>query len=168
MRWFVLFATLMFASANARSQEGALYRCPSNEYTNMLSAAAAEARHCTKIAKAEWVLAGGDPAGMQYQYNERYTVFRGNGLIETWLQVLPATQESGEGSGTQAPRDVMTVSPHRIQCGRNTIASGNVYYFDPRDNTVVKDSRPGTPFFPPPERVSAVLIHDLCTDGRAR
>ncbi|HEX4235983.1 MAG TPA: hypothetical protein VH041_16980 [Caldimonas sp.] len=168
MRWFLFFATLMLASANARSQAGALYRCPSNEYTNMLSAAAADARQCTKIGKAEWVLAGSDHAGMQYQYNERRTVFRGNGLIETWLQVMPSAQEPDEGSDPLAPKEVMTVSPQRIECGRNTIASGNVYYFDPRDNTVVKDSRPRNPFFPPPEPVSAALIRDLCAAGRAR
>ncbi|HEY2562045.1 MAG TPA: hypothetical protein VGI48_20245 [Caldimonas sp.] len=134
----------------------------------MLSAAAADSRHCTKIAKAEWVLAGDDRAGAQYQYNDRRTVFRGNGLIETWLQVIPSAQGTAEGSAARPPRDVMTVSPQRIECGRNTIASGSVYYFDPRDNTVVKDARSRSPFFPPPEHVSEVLIRDLCAAGRAR
>jgi hypothetical protein len=167
MRWFVFFATLMLASANARAQAGALYRCSENEYTNMLSAAAADARHCTKIAKAEWVLAGSDRSGMQYQYNERRTVFRGNGMIETWLQVIPSAHEAGQGVDARAS-EVKTVSPQRIECGRNTIASGNVYHFDPRDGTVIRDLSPRSPFFPPPERVSEVLIRDLCADGRAR
>jgi hypothetical protein len=157
----------MFASVNARAQAGALYRCSANEYTNMLSAAVAEARHCTRLATAEWVLAGSDPSGMQYQYNERRTVFRGNGLIETWLQVIPSAQDAGERLDARAS-EVKTVSPQRIECGRNTIASGSVYRFDPRDNTVVKDTSPRSPFFPPPERVSKVLIRDLCADGRAR
>src|SRR3982751_1513685 len=87
-----LCAILVLTSSPARAQVGALYRCASNEYTNMLSAPEAVARGCTKIGKAEWVVAASDRSGAQYEYNDRRTVFRSDGSIETWLQVVPAGQ----------------------------------------------------------------------------
>ena len=132
-----LFAVFVLASSPARAQVGALYRCPANEYTNMLSAADAGARGCAKIARAEWVVAASDSTGRQYEYNDRRTVVRGNGLIETWLQVIPSPRA---GSGETTAADLRIVSPHLIRCATRRIASGAIYLFDPRDNTVVKDT----------------------------
>ena len=144
-----------------------MYRCPAGEYTNMLSAAEAQARQCTKIANAEWVLAASDSNGRKYEYNDRRTVFRGNGLIETWLQVVRSVLPGGDGADAQRAADVRAVSPRVIECSRRTIAAGPTYFFDPRDNTVVKDASEKSADFPPPPAIREVLIRQLCTDGRA-
>jgi hypothetical protein len=161
-------ALFVLLSAPAQAQVGALYRCPSNEYTNLLSAAAANARGCTKIAKAEWVVAASDSAGTQYEYNDRRTVFRGHGLIETWLQVVPPVRDGMDAFDARLAEGVKAVSRQVIECARRTIASGATYFFDPRDNTVVKDTSERSAFFPPPEPVAEELIRSLCADARAR
>ena len=165
---FLAVCTLASVSGPAHAQVGALYRCPSNEYTNMLSVAEADAHGCTEIAKAEWVVAASDSDGRQYEYNDRRTVFRGDGLIETWLQVVPAVHDRASASDAQRADGVKTVSRQVIECARRTIASGATYFFDPRDNTVVKDMSERSAFFPPPEPVAEKLIRNLCADGRAR
>ena len=157
----------VFAPVLAQAQVGALYRCPSNAYTNTLSADEAAARHCRKIADAEWVLSGSDANGAQYEYNDRRTVFRGDGTIETWVQVVPPARAAARDDVVPAA-DVKTVSRHVIECGRNTIASGATYIFDPRDNSVLRDSRAANPFFPPPQAVATALIRNLCAEGRSR
>ena len=64
LRGLVVGAALLLATASpAFAQVGALYRCASNEYTNMLTAEEAAARGCAKIAKAEWVASGSDASG---------------------------------------------------------------------------------------------------------
>lgn len=163
-----LVAVCTLMSAPAHAQVGALYRCHSNEYTNMLSAAEAGARGCAKIARAEWVVAASDSGGRQYEYNDRRTVFRGNGLIETWLQVVPAVHDEPGTSHDQPSDGVKTVSRHVIECTRRTIASGATYLFDPRDNTVIKDTSERSALFPPPAPVAEELIRSLCSDSRAR
>jgi hypothetical protein len=157
-------ALALAAASPARAQVGALYRCAVNEYTNMLTADEAGARGCTKIAKAEWIASGGDIGGRKYEYNERRTVDRGNGMIETWLQVVPSP---GDVAAADAGI-VKTVSRHVIQCDRHTIASGATYLFDPRDNSVVKDTREQSPYFPPPGPVAEALFLQLCGSGRSR
>jgi hypothetical protein len=158
-RALVAVAALLLWTGPSQAQVGALYRCATNEYTNMLTAEQATAQGCTKIAKAEWVASGSDWGGRRYEYNERRTVFKGNGLVETWLQVATASDANDAGA-------VRTVSRQVIQCDRRTIASGATYLFDPRDNSVVKDSREQNPYFPPPQAVAETLIRRLCANGR--
>ena len=66
-----------------------------------------------------------DANGNKYEYNDRRTVFRGNGLIETWVQVV---RSALPGTDTEAQRwaGVKTVSPHVIECSHRKIASGLV------------------------------------------
>jgi hypothetical protein len=156
----------LLAAKPAHAQVGALYRCPSNAFTNTLSAGEASARGCRKIADAEWVLSGSDANGSQYEYNDRRTVFRNDGTIETWVQVVPTTNAAGGDTLPEA--GVKTVSRHVIECARNTIAAGATYIFDPRDNSVVRDGRMRNPFFPPPEAVAITLIRKLCAERAAR
>ena len=157
-------AALAFA-APSHAQVGALYRCATNEYTNMLTADEAAARGCTKIARAEWVASGSDASGRKYEYNDRRTVFRGNGVVETWLQVVPPAPETLLGDDAAV---VKTVSRQLIRCDRRTIASAATYVFDPRDNSVVRDRREQSPYFPPPPAVAATLLRDLCASAGAR
>src|SRR5438105_1069648 len=124
-----LAALLPMLCAPAHAQVGALYRCPSHQYTNMLAAAQADALGCTRIANAEWVVAARDSGGRQYEYNERRTVFRGHGLIETWLQVVPAMHDGASAADAQLGGGVKTVSRHVIECARRTIASGATYVY---------------------------------------
>jgi hypothetical protein len=158
-------AALLFVAAPSFAQVGALYRCASNEYTNMITADEANARGCTKIAKAEWVASGSDASGRKYEYNERRTVFRGNGVVETWLQVVPSVPETVPGDDAAV---IKTVSRQLIRCDRHTIASGATYTFDPRDNSVVRDGREQSPYFPPPGPVAEKLMRNLCANAGAR
>jgi hypothetical protein len=162
---FVAIAALLLLAAPSHAQVGALYRCATNEYTNMLTADEAAARGCVKIAKAEWVASGSDASGRKYEYNERRTVFKGNGIVETWLQVVPSAPEVAPGDDAAV---VKTVSRQLIRCDRQTIASGATYVFDPRDNSVVRDSREQSPFFPPPGPVAQTLIRHLCANAATR
>jgi len=161
LRALATVAALLLWAGPLQAQVGALYRCATNEYTNMLSAEQATAQGCTKIAKAEWVASGSDWGGRKYEYNERRTVFKGNGLVETWLQVATDSDTNNADAA-----DVRTVSRQVIQCDRRTIASGAAYLFDPRDNSVVRDSREQNPYFPPPQAVAETLIRRLCGSGR--
>ena len=165
LRAIAAILVLAFAAAPAHAQVGALYRCATNEYTNMLTADEAAARGCTKIAKAEWVASGSDASGRKYEYNERRTVFKGDGTVETWLQVVPSQPETLPGDDATV---VKTVSRQWIRCDRGTIASGATYLFDPRDNSVVRDSREQNPYFPPPSAVAETLIRRLCASRGAR
>ncbi|HTJ05273.1 MAG TPA: hypothetical protein VL624_07995 [Caldimonas sp.] len=158
-------ALLLAAAPPALAQVGALYRCASNEYTNMITAEDAAARGCAKIAKAEWVASGSDASGRKYEYNDRRTVYRGDGIVETWLQVVPAAPEVIAGEDAAI---VKTVSRQLIRCNRHTIASGATYTFDPRDNSVVRDSREQSPFFPPPGPVAETLMRNLCANAGGR
>jgi len=163
LRALAAIAALAFATAPSHAQVGALYRCATNEYTNMLSADEAAARGCAKIAKAEWVASGSDASGRKYEYNDRRTVFRGDGIVETWLQVVPAAPETAAGDDAAV---VKTVSRQLIRCDRRTIASGATYVFDPRDNSVVRDGREQSPYFPPPGPVAETLMRRLCANAR--
>ena len=165
LRALVTGAALLLAAAPSFAQVGALYRCASNEYTNMLTADDAAARGCVKIAKAEWVASGSDASGRKYEYNDRRTVYRGDGIVETWLQVVPPVPETAPGDDAAV---VKTVSRQLIRCNRHTIASGATYVFDPRDNSVVRDSREQSPYFPPPSPVAEVLMRRLCASAGAR
>ena len=161
-----LCALFLLATAPAQAQVGALYRCSAVEYTNMLSASEAEARQCAKIGNAEWVVAASDSAGNTYEYHDRRTVFRPNGSIETWLQVVRSALPENEPAGARTA-DVRTVSLQTIECGRKRIASGPTYLFDPRDNSVIRDAGVRSAFFPPPQVVAEALIRKLCAEGRA-
>jgi len=163
LRALATIAALAFAAAPSHAQVGALYRCATNEYTNMLTADEAAARGCAKIAKAEWVASGSDASGRKYEYNDRRTVFRGDGIVETWLQVVPAAPETAAGDDAAV---VKTVSRQLIRCDRRTIASGATYVFDPRDNSVVRDGREQSPYFPPPGPVAEALMRRLCANAR--
>ena len=160
-----LCTLLVLAAPPAQAQVGALYRCSSVEYTNMLSASEAQARQCAKISNAEWVAAASDSAGNNYEYHDRRTVFRANGSIETWLQVVRSALPEDDAAGPRTV-DVRTVSLQTIECGRKRIASGPAYLFDPRDNTVIRDASVRNAFFPPPQPVAEALIRHLCADGR--
>jgi len=83
-----IFTLFVLATPPAQAQVGAMYRCSAVEYTNMLSASEAQARQCAKIGSAEWVAVASDAAGNKYEYHDRRTVYRGNGSVETWLQVV--------------------------------------------------------------------------------
>jgi hypothetical protein len=161
VRALVAGSALLLAAAPSFAQVGALYRCATNEYTNMLSAEEAAARGCVKIAKAEWVTSGSDASGRKYEYNERRTVFKGDGVVETWLQVVPSVP--GDDAAV-----VKTVSRQLIRCDRHTIASGATYMFDPRDNSIVRDSREQSPYFPPPGPVAETLMRRLCASAGTR
>ena len=166
-RWPRLAAValmLLVVSFEVQAQAGALYRCGSNDYTNTLSEEAAISRHCVKIGNAEWVFSGSDSAGRQYAYNDRRTVFRPDGTVETWLQVASPPPSVADAANRQAAAAVRTVSPHVIRCRQRTISSGATYFLDMRDNSVSKDSSVRTALFPPPERVAETLIRQLCID----
>ena len=155
-----LFALLVLAAPPAQAQVGALYRCSAVEYTNMLSASEAQARQCAKIGSAEWVAAASDSAGNTYEYHDRRTVYRGNGSVETWLQVRSALPQNDTARARNA--DMRTVSLQTIECGRKRIVSGLTYLFDPRDNTVIRDASVRNEFFPPPQAVAEALVRQLC------
>jgi hypothetical protein len=158
-----LFTLFVLTAPSAQAQVGALYRCSAVEYTNMLSASEAQARQCAKIGSAEWVGVGSDSAGNRYEYHDRRTVHRGNGSVETWLQVVrSALPRSDSVSARNA--DMRTVSLQTIECGRKRIVSGMTYLFDPRDNTVIRDASVRNEFFPPPQAVAEALIRQLCTE----
>ena len=161
-------AVLVVASAPpAQAQVGALYRCSGGMYTNLLSASEAQARQCTKIGNAEWVVAASDASGNKYEYNDRRTVFRGNGLIETWLQVVRSVLPGSDGAEAQR-NEVRAVSPQVIECSRRKVASGPTYFYDPRDDSVLKDPSERNAYFPPPQAITEVLLRQLCADGRAQ
>lgn len=157
-------ALLLVASFDANAQSGALYRCGSNDYTNTLSEDEAVSRHCAKIGNAEWVFSGSDSAGRQYTYNDRRTVFRPDGTVETWLQVAAPRPLAADSAEAQAVAAMRTVSPHVIRCRQRTISSGATYILNMRDNSVAKDSSMRSDLFPPPERVAEALIRRLCVD----
>ena len=160
-----LLALIVLAAAPAQAQVGALYRCSAVEYTNMISASEAQARQCAKIGNAEWVAAASDSAGNKYEYHDRRTVYRGNGSVETWLQVVRSPLR-GIDTAAARPADTRTVSLHTIECVRKRIVSGPTYLVDPRDNTVIRDARVRNEFFPPPQTVAEVLVRQLCAGGR--
>jgi hypothetical protein len=162
-----LCAVLVLAAPPAHAQVGALYRCSGDMYTNLLSASEAQAHQCTKIGNAEWVVAASDASGNKYEYNDRRTVFRGNGLIETWLQVVRSALPGGDAAEAQRA-EVRAVSPQVIECSRRKVASGPTYFFDPRDNTVLKDPSERSAYFPPPRAINEVLLRQLCADRRAQ
>ncbi|MGZ8260327.1 MAG: hypothetical protein ACXWUL_07240, partial [Caldimonas sp.] len=121
---------------------------------------------CAKIGNAEWVFSGVDSAGRHYTYNDRRTVVRDGGKVETWLQVVvPRAQDPSVDA--QALVHVRTVSPHVIRCRERTISSGATYRLDMRDNSVTRDSNVGTALFPPPERVAETLLRQLCIDRQS-
>lgn len=165
LRALIASSALLLGAAPSFAQVGALYRCATNEFTNMLSADEAAARGCVKIARAEWVASGSDASGRKYEYNERRTVFKGNGVVETWLQVVPSVAETIPGDDAAV---VKTVSRQLIRCDRRTIASGATYVFDPRDHSVVRDSREQSPYFPPPGPVAETLMRHLCASAGRR
>jgi hypothetical protein len=156
-----LYALFVFAMPSALAQAGALYRCSAGEYTNMLSASEAQARQCTKIGNAEWVAAASDSAGNKYEYHDRRTVYRGDGSVETWLQVVRSALPGNDTGGARTA-DVRSVSHQTIECARRRIASGPAYLFDLRDNTVVRDARVRNEFFPLPQAVAEALVRQLC------
>ena len=155
---------LVAASLDAHAQSGAIYRCAANDYTNTLTEQEAVSRHCAKIGNAEWVFSGSDAAGRQYTYNDRRTVVRDDGTVETWLQVaLPRRFDVNAADGDAATH-VRTVSPHVIRCGQRTVTAGATYFLDMRDNSVTKDSSMRAALFPPPERVAETLVRRLCVE----
>jgi hypothetical protein len=154
-------------SFDVHAQSGAVYRCGSNDYTNALSENEAVSRHCAKIGNAEWVFSGSDLAGRQYTYNDRRTVVREDGTVETWLQVVAPRMDKADSSDWQTLPYVRTVSPHVIHCRERTISSGATYFVNLRDNSVTKDSSMRTAAFPPPERIAEALMRRLCPDHRA-
>ena len=160
LRLAAVAALLLVASVDALAQAGALYRCGSNDYTNALTEQEAISRHCTRIGTAEWLFSGSDAAGRQYTYNDRRTVHRPDGTVETWLQVA-------DPADWRASSAVRTVSPHVIRCRQRTISSGATYVLDMRDNSVSKENSLRTDLFPPPERVAEALIRRLCVDRNA-
>jgi hypothetical protein len=158
-----LFALLVLATPPAHAQVGALYRCSAVEYTNMLSASEAQARQCAKIAGAEWVALASDSAGNRYEYHDRRTVHRGNGSVETWLQVVRSELPRSDPSPARSA-EMRAVSLQTIECGRKRIVSGMTYLFDPRDNTVIRDGSVRNEFFPPPQPVAEALVRRLCAE----
>ena len=162
-RLLPIFTLFVLATPPAQAQVGAMYRCSAVEYTNMLSAAEAQARQCAKIGSAEWVAVASDAAGNKYEYHDRRTVYRGNGSVETWLQVVrSALPRNDPVSGRNA--EMRTVSLQTIECGRKRIVSGMTYLVDPRDNTVIRDASARNEFFPPPQPVAEALVRQLCAD----
>ena len=166
-RLLPIFTLFVLATPPAQAQVGAMYRCSAVEYTNMLSAAEAQARQCAKIGSAEWVAVASDAAGNKYEYHDRRTVYRGNGSVETWLQVVRSALAGNDPvSGRNA--EMRTVSLQTIECGRKRIVSGMTYLVDPRDNTVIRDASARNEFFPPPQPVAEALVRQLCADvGRS-
>ena len=167
IRLAVFAALLVAASFDAQAQAGAVYRCAPNDFTNTLSEQEAIGRHCAKIGSAEWVFSGSDSAGRQYTYNDRRTVFRDDGTVETWLQVVTPQRADADAADRQSALYVRTVSPHVISCRQRAVSSGPTYFLDMRDNSVVKDSSVRSALFPPPERVAEALVRRLCTDRHA-
>lgn len=165
LRVAALAAMLAAASSGAHAQSGAVYRCGSNAFTNTLSEAEAISGHCAKIGSAEWVFSGSDSAGRQYTYNDRRTVFRDDGTVQTWLQV--AAPQRIDAADPQSAPYLRTVSQQVISCRQRAVSSGPTYFLDMRDNSVVKDSSVRTALFPPPERVIETLIRRLCVDRPA-
>lgn len=157
----VLYALFVFAMPPAQAQAGALYRCSAVEYTNMLLASEAQARGCAKIGNAEWVTAASDSAGNKYEYHDRRTVYRGNGSVETWLQVVRSALPETDIGGARTA-DVRTVSLQTIECARKRITTGPTYLVDPRDNTVIRDASVQNEFFPLPQAVAETLVRQLC------
>ena len=158
-----LAATLTIATADARAQAGALYRC-GNEYTNTLSEAEASGRRCVKLANAEWVSSGSDPAGRQYTYNDRRTVFHEDGTVETWLQVAAPAPANADPADRVRAMYIRTVSPQVVRCRQRTVSAGATYFLDVRDNSVTKESSVQSALFPPPEVVAETLVRQLCSD----
>jgi len=164
----VAFAAMLAApSFDVQAQSGALYRCGWNAFTNTLSGQEATSRGCAKIGNAEWVFSGSDSAGRQYTYNDRRTVFREDGTVETWLQVASPERTDADPADRQSAPYLRTVSRQVISCRQRALSSGPTYFLDLRDNSVVKDSSVRTALFPPPERVVETLIRHLCVDRRA-
>ena len=162
-RLLALFALFVLAAPPAQAQVGALYRCSAVEYTNMLSASEAQARQCAKIGSAEWVAVASDAVGNKYEYHDRRTVYRGNGSIETWLQVVRSTLPRNDPDPARNA-EMRTVSVQTVECGRKRIVSGTTYLVDPRDNTVIKDASVRNEFFPPPKAVAEALVRQLCAE----
>lgn len=163
-------ALLVAASFDVHAQSGALYRCGWNAFTNTLSEQEAISQRCAKIGNAEWVFSGSDAAGRQYTYNDRRTVFREDGTVETWLQVAAPRRvdaDRADGADRQSAPYLRMVSPQVISCRQRALSSGPTYLLDMRDNSVVKDSSVRSALFPPPERVVETLIRQLCLDRRA-
>lgn len=167
LRLVAVAALLVAASFDVHAQAGALYRCAPNDFTNTLTEEQAISRHCAKIGNAEWVFSGSDSAGRQYTYNDRRTVFRDDGTVETWVQVVSPRRPDADPADQQSALYVRTVSPHVIRCRQRAVSSGPTYSLDMRDNSVVKDSSVRTGLFPPPERVAEALVRQLCTDRHA-
>lgn len=162
-----LVSMLGAMALDVHAQSGAVYRCASNDFTNTLTENEAASRHCAKIGNAEWVFSGSDSMGRQYTYNDRRTVFREDGTVETWLQVTAPPTDKSDPSDWQTFSFVRTVSPQVIRCRERTISSGATYFLNLRDNTVTKDSSMRTAMFPPPERIAETLMRRLCLDRRA-
>jgi hypothetical protein len=165
LSFLALAVTLTIATTGARAQVGALYRC-GNEYTNTLSEAEASGRRCVKLASAEWVSSGSDPAGRQYTYNDRRTIFREDGTVETWLQVAAPAPANADPADRVRAMYIRTVSPQVVRCRQRTVSSGATYFLDVRDNSVTKESSLQSALFPPPEVVAETLVRQLCTDRR--
>lgn len=162
------FAAMLSAtSLDAHAQAGAMYRCGSADFTNALTEQEAISRHCVKIGNAEWVFSGSDSAGRQYTYNDRRTVFRDDGTVETWLQVVSPPRAEADPADRQSALYMRTVSPQVISCRQRAVSSGPTYFLDLRDNSVVKDSSVRSALFPPPERVAEALVRLLCAPGHA-
>ncbi len=159
---------LLLAWSSALAQIGAMYWCPGNEFSNAIADSEARTRSCTKLSNAEWVFYGSDSAGRRYEYNDRRTIFKGGGRIETWLQTTPGESSSGPVSAAETVGSPKTVSPHVIQCTSRTIVSGATYVYYPQTQAIVKDSRAVSPYFPPPAPVAEALVRHLCADRRSR
>jgi len=149
----------------AHAQAGAVYRCAVNDYTNTLTENQAASRHCVKMSRTNWVFSATDAAGRQYTYNDRRTLLRDDGTVETWLQVVPPARAADVGTtSTDVLPYLRIVSPQIIRCRQRTITSGATYYVDTRDNSVSKEPSGRGGFFPPPERVAEALARQLCAD----
>jgi len=157
----------LFAATAAHAQAGAVYRCGVNDYTNTLTEDQAASRHCVKVSRTDWVFSATDAVGRQYTYNERRTVVRDDGTVETWLQVVPSARAADVGTtSTDVLPYLRIVSPQVIRCRQRTITSGATYYVNVRDNSISKEPSGRSGFFPPPERVAEALARQLCADGR--
>jgi len=159
----------VFATTAAHSQTGAVYRCALNDYTNTLTEDQAASRRCVKISRANWVFSATDAAGRQYTYNDRRTVVRDDGTVETWLQVVPPARAADVGTTSMDVSPYLRiVSPQIIRCRQRTITSGATYYVDTRDNSISKEPSGRSGFFPPPERVAEALARQLCAERAER
>jgi len=159
---------ILLGCSSALAQVGAMYSCPGNEFSNAIADSEAQARKCTKLSSAEWVFHGTDSSGRRYEYNDRRTIFKGGGRIDTWLQMTPSAASSGLGSDAGTAGSPKTVSPHVIQCAGRTIVPGATYIYYPQDHAIVKDSKAVSPHFPPPPPVAEALVRHLCADRRSR